>query len=134
MPYQRLTAWRAAHDLAVAVYEVTRVFPKSELYGVTSQLRRAAFSVPANIAEGASKRGSAEFRRYLDIALGSHAEVSYAIHFAHDVGLLDDTCYARLEKLRISAGKLTWGLYNAISQAVGNGSRQSNPRGRARAP
>ena len=78
MAYEGLRAWRAAHQLAVAVYKVTRSFPKSELYGMTSQLRRAALSIPANIAEGSAKRGTREFRRFLDIAVWSFAEVSYA--------------------------------------------------------
>jgi len=116
MPYERLNAWQSAHEFAVAVYGVTKSFPKSELYGLTSQIRRAAFSVPANIAEGSFKRGSAEFRRFLDIALGSFAEVSYALRFARDVGLLDATDHERLETLRARVGKLTWGLYAAIAK------------------
>jgi four helix bundle protein len=116
MPYERLNAWKSAHEFAVAVYAVTKSFPKSELYGLTSQIRRAAFSVPANIAEGSLKRGSAEFRRFLDIALGSFAEVSYALRFARDVALLDAADYERLETLRVRVGKLTWGLYAAIAK------------------
>jgi len=116
MPYERLEAWKYAHELAVAIYTVTKSFPKSELYGLTSQIRRASFSVPANIAEGASKRGSAEFRRFLDIALGSFAEVSYALRFARDVGLLEPADYARLDVLRVRVGKLTCGLYAAIAK------------------
>ena len=66
-PYERLTAWQAAYELVLAVYHATETFPKTETYGLTSQLRRAAFSVAANIAEGAAKRGNGEFRRFLDI-------------------------------------------------------------------
>ena len=116
MPYERLTAWRSAHELAVAIYNVTKSFPKSELYGLTSQIRRAAFSVPANIAEGSFKRGSAEFRRFLDTALGSFAEVSYALRFARDVELLHPPDFEMLEKLRVRVGKLVWGLYAAIAE------------------
>ncbi|PYO62354.1 MAG: hypothetical protein DMD70_05625 [Gemmatimonadetes bacterium] len=60
MPYERFTAWKACHELALAVYRATRSFPKEELFGLTSQMRRAAFSAAANIAEGSAKRGSAE--------------------------------------------------------------------------
>ena len=116
MPYERLVAWSTAHELAVAIYSTTKTFPKSELYGLTSQLRRAAFSVPANIAEGASKKGSPEFRRFLDTALGSFAEVSYALRFARDVGLLSIDDFERLEKVRVKVGKLTWGLYSAVAR------------------
>ena len=116
MPYERLTAWRASHELAVAVYNATKVFPKSELYGITSQMRRAALSIPTNIAEGSAKRGSVEFRRYLDIALGSLAELSYQIHFSADVGLLSSDEGAHLTLLRRRAGRLTWGLYQTIAK------------------
>jgi four helix bundle protein len=118
MSYERLTAWRAAHSFAVEIYKATQPFPKSELYGLTSQLRRAAFSIPANVAEGAAKRGSPEFRRFLDIALGSFSELSYALRFARDVALLDETEYRRLEKLRVPVGKLLWGLYDAIARSA----------------
>jgi 23S rRNA-intervening sequence protein len=69
MPYERLTAWKAAHELVLAVYRATEDFPKHEMYGLTSQLRRGAFSIAANIAEGSAKRGNGEFRRFLDIAI-----------------------------------------------------------------
>ncbi len=116
MAYERLQTWKTAHEFAVAVYRTTQSFPKSELYGLTSQIRRAAFAVPANIAEGSLKRGSAEFRRFLDIALGSFAEVSYALLFARDVGLLLPEDQDRLEGLRTKVGKLTWGLYSAMAR------------------
>ena len=77
---------------------------------------RASFSIPANIAEGAAKRGSAEFRRFLDIAVGSFAEVSYALMFAHDVGLLSADDYRRLDTVRNQVGKLVWGLYASIAR------------------
>ena len=77
-PYRRFDAWRACHELVLAVYKITTKFPQSELYGLTSQTRRAAMSAPLNIAEGSAKRGPREFRRYLDIALGSLSELSYA--------------------------------------------------------
>ncbi|HEX4634090.1 MAG TPA: four helix bundle protein, partial [Gemmatimonadales bacterium] len=76
-PYERLAAWRHCHRLALLVYRVTSNFPKSELYGVTSQMRRAATGASANLAEGSAKRGSREYRRFIDMAVGSLAEVSY---------------------------------------------------------
>jgi four helix bundle protein len=82
MPYERLRAWRACDDLTVAVYKATEAFPRHELYGITSQARRAAFSAAANIAEGAAKRGSREFARFLGISIGSLSEVAYALHLA----------------------------------------------------
>ncbi len=76
-PFERLAAWREAYQLALAVYRDTESFPKQERFGLTAQVRRAAISVPANIAEGCVKRGPAEFRRYLDIARGSLAELHW---------------------------------------------------------
>jgi len=123
MPFERLDAWRLAHEFAVEVYRVTKAFPKAELYGLTSQIRRASFSIPANIAEGASKQGSHEFRRFLDIALGSFAELTYALRFARDVELLPVADFDRLETMRVRLGKLLWGLYAATAKHSRRGLR-----------
>src|SRR5438094_6927158 len=88
--YENLVAWRECHALTLCVYRVTRGFPKDELYGLTSQARRAAFSAAANIAEGAAKRGPNEFRRFLDVSLGSLAELAYALRLSRELGLLSD--------------------------------------------
>ncbi len=116
MPYEKLTAWQCCHALFLDVYRVTGQFPKSELYGLTSQMRRAAFSAAANIAEGSAKRGPREFRRYLDITLGSLAELAYAIRAVSDLGLLSVDDSNRLNELREKAGKVTWGLYRRVWQ------------------
>jgi len=116
MPDERFTAWRACHERALAIYRGTRSFPKEELFGLTSQMRRAAFSAAANIAEGSAKRGSAEFRRLLDIAIGSLCELSYAILFVTELELLSREEGRRLEELRSRAGELTWGLYKTVSR------------------
>lgn len=118
MPYERLEAWRKAHELVTAVYGVTRRWPRDELYGLTAQTRRAAFSIPLNIAEGAAKKGSKEFRRFLDIAWGSHSELSYCPRLGSDLGYLSGAEQASLEGLRITVGKLTWSLYAPISRAA----------------
>jgi four helix bundle protein len=114
--YERFTAWKLSYELALKVYEATDSFPKSELYGLTSQARRAAFSVVANIAEGAAKRGRQEFRRYLDVALGSVTELQVALRLARDRGYLSAESWAQLEQLRNRAGAVTWGLYRAIAR------------------
>ena len=80
--YKKLRAWQAADDLAVEVYAQTKGFPNHELYGLRSQLRRAAVSIPSNIAEGAGRNGDAEFRHFIRIALGSASEVAYQIHLS----------------------------------------------------
>ena len=116
MPYERFLAWKAAHSLALEVYRTTDSWPREERFGITIQLRRAALSAAANIAEGASKRGHREFRRFLDIALGSLAEVSYLLRFSRDYGVLSPESWVGLEALRSEAGRLTWSLYAAVSR------------------
>ena len=117
MPYERLEAWQACHQLFLETYRVTQSFPKAELYGLTSQMRRAAFSAAANIAEGTAKRGPRELRRFLDTALGSLSEMSYAILAVRDLALVSDNDWKRLDELRRKAGKLTWGLYRHVRRA-----------------
>lgn len=115
-PHERLDAWAAAHKLVLAVYRASRAFPAAERYGLTGQLRRAALSIPTNIAEGAAKRGPREFRRFLNMALGSTAEVTYLLRVARDLDLLTDETWRELESLRDEVGKLTWRLYQALKR------------------
>lgn len=112
--FERWAAWRKSYELTLQVYRVTASFPKHELYGLTSQMRRAAFSVASNIAEGAAKRGSRELRRYLDIALGSLAELACGLRLARDLGMLSAAEWSTTEALRNHAGVLIWKLYNAV--------------------
>ena len=115
VPYRKFEAWKVAHDLALKIYRITDDWPTCERYQLTSQIRRAALSIPTNIAEGASKRGPREFRRYLDIARGSLGEVSYLLLFSKDRGILNPDAYHSLEELRDRAGKVMWGLYRSLS-------------------
>jgi len=115
-PYERLLAWQHCHRLALLTYRMSDRFPKAELYGVTSQMRRAAVSAAANIAEGAAKRGRPEFRRYLDIALGSLSELSYLGVLARDLKLLAGDEWQEFDALQTEAGKTTMGLYKAIAR------------------
>ncbi len=84
--FKDLKVWEKGHELTLAIYRATKSFPKDELYGLTSQLRRAASSIPANIAEGCVRGSSAEFRRFLLIALGSASELEYHILLSHELG------------------------------------------------
>jgi len=118
LAHERLHAWRECHELVLAVYDVTNSFPKHELYGLTSQARRAAFSAAVNIVEGAAKRGSAEFRRFIDISIGSLAELAYILRLVHDLKLLSDADWKRLDTLRGRAGFMTWRLYQAVGSAA----------------
>lgn len=118
MPYERFQAWQACDALVLAVYRVTAKLPKSELYGLTSQSRRAAVSAAVNIAEGSAKRGPREFRRYLDIALGSLSEVSYLLRLASRLGYLPEDEWKQADDLRADASRLTWRLYEAVGRRV----------------
>jgi len=106
LAHERLQAWKLCHELVLAVYAATASFPKHELYGLTSQARRAAFSAAVNIAEGAAKRGPTEFRRFLDISVGSLAELAYILRLAKDLALLDEPNWLALERIRRQAGRL----------------------------
>jgi four helix bundle protein len=113
-PYERFDAWKASHELALELFKATDRWPIRERYALAAQARRAAFSVPANIVEGSCKKGRAEFRRYLNIALGSLGELGYTIRFARDYGILTVVEWERLNRLHDRAGKLLWGLYNSL--------------------
>jgi four helix bundle protein len=95
--YRSLKVWQKAHQLALAVYQNTEHFPKSEVFGLTSQLRRAAASIPANLAEGCGRDSDRELVRYCRIALGSATELDYHLLLSHDLGLLDREHHRELE-------------------------------------
>jgi four helix bundle protein len=113
--YERLKAWQLAYQLALTVYDLTETFPRDERFGLTSQLRRAAFSVPANIAEGAAKRGRKEFRRFLDIALGSITEIEVALRIARDRRYITPEKSSEVERLRNHCGIVLWKLYRSMN-------------------
>jgi four helix bundle protein len=86
--FRELIIWQRSHQLVLAVYRVTKSFPKEELFGLTSQLRRSAASIPANIAEGCGRDGDAELKRFLNIALGSACELDYHLLLASELGYI----------------------------------------------
>lgn len=87
--YRELNVWERSHAITLAVYHATRRFPKEELFGLTSQIRRAAASVPANLAEGCGRDGDAELKRFANIALGSACELDYHVLLASDLGYIE---------------------------------------------
>ena len=116
LPYERLTAWQVCYTLVLETYRATDSFPRHELYGLTSQTRRAAFSAAANIAEGSAKHGPNEFRRYLDISIGSLSELAFSLRLARDLEILPEDDWLRLDELRRRAGFLVWRLYRAMNK------------------
>src|SRR3990172_4088398 len=85
-PHYNLDAWKEAMALVKSVYQLTQIFPKEEIYGLTSQIRRAAVSVPSNLADGAARTGKSEFARFLSIARGSLSELETQLLIAADLG------------------------------------------------
>ena len=94
--FRDLEVWKRAHNLTLEVYRATEKFPKHELYGLTSQMRRASSSIAANIAEGCGKKTEADFARYLQNAFGSASELEYFLLLSFDLGLLPKPEYERL--------------------------------------
>jgi four helix bundle protein len=116
MPYERWKAWEKSHELVLAIYQETKPWPSDERFGLIAQARRAAVSVTANLAEGSSRLGQRELRRFADISLGSVAELSCLLRIARDLGYLSASDWARLDELRNQAGKLVFGLARAMSK------------------
>jgi four helix bundle protein len=112
--YTKIETWKLADDLTVAVYERTRSFPKDELYGLTSQLRRASYSVPANIVEGSSRESKKDYLHFLYIARGSLSEAQYFIHLAGRLGYLSSEEVASLH----GQTKVTFGCLHGLIRAV----------------
>ena len=94
--FRELKVWEKSHQLALAIYKATAVFPRDELYGLTSQIRRSCSSIPANIAEGCGRGSEAELARFLQVALGSASELEYHLLLAHDLSLLNGANYDKL--------------------------------------
>lgn len=109
--YKKLIAWQKADELAYQIYLATRTFPKEEIYGITSQLRRASLSIPTNIVEGCARQGKKELKQFVNIALGSQAEVEYLLSFCLKLGYLQIESYEKLEKHWQEVGRLLWGFY-----------------------
>ena len=96
--FREIKVWEKSHLLTLKIYKVTAVFPREEIYGLTSQVRRASASVPANIAEGFGRGGNAELARFLQIAMGSACEVEYHVLLAKDLNLLSKKIYDDLNE------------------------------------
>jgi four helix bundle protein len=96
--FKKLKVWQRSHQLTLDIYKVTAEFPREELYGLISQLRRSCASIPANIAEGCGRNTDADFSRFLQIAMGSATELEYHLLLSHDLGILNECDYKNLSK------------------------------------
>lgn len=113
---RELAVWHKAHQLTLAVYNQTATFPKEELYGLTSQIRRAASSIPANIAEGCGKEGDTGLAHYMQIAMGSASELEYHLLLVHDLHFLETTAYNELHQATVEVKKVLASFINKLRQ------------------
>lgn len=112
--HSKLKAFELADEIAVQIYQVTRKFPKEEIYGLTSQMRRAAVSVPSNIVEGCARESQAEYLRFLEIAFGSLRELGYQYGLAKRLGYTNESEFPDFENKMNKAQKVLGGLLRSM--------------------
>ena len=121
-PFRKLVVWQKAHRLTLDLYQVSRTFPHEEQYGLTSQIRRCAASICANLAEGCGRGTARDFARFVQIALGSASELEYHLLLAADLGYIDTDVHPRLETEVIDVKRMLTGLARRL---VSDGRRQT---------
>lgn len=119
-PHEKLEVWKKAVDFVVLIYEITKSFPPDEKFGLTSQIRRASVSIPANIAEGAARQSEKEFLQFISIAQGSSSEVETELLIACKIGYLEQTKYLELKQEIDSIGRMLIGLSNHLKKGMGD--------------
>jgi four helix bundle protein len=117
--YTKIQAWQLADDLTVSIYEATKRFPREEVYGLTSQIRRASYSVPANITEGATRESKRDYLHFLYIARGSLAETQYFVHLSRRLEYLSIDEHAVLMSRVTSVFERLHGLIKAVAREAG---------------
>jgi four helix bundle protein len=123
--FRNLRVWQKAHELTLEVYKCTRQFPREELYGVTSQMRRAAASISANLAEGCCRQGDTEFSRFAQIALGSVSELEYFLLLSRDLSFLNNDEYERLNNLVNETKRMLISLIQKLRSQENAGNKNS---------
>lgn len=119
--FHNLKVWAKAHEFVLGLYEVTADFPKTEIYGLTSQLRRAGVSIPANLAEGCGRHTKIEFARFLHVAMGSASEVQYHLLLAQNLKFLKTSDYQRLEDQVSEVKRMLTSLIQKLTTAKADG-------------
>ena len=110
-----LDTWKKSHELALKIYKATEKFPKSEIYGIVSQMRRSAVSIPSNIAEGRSRNTTKDFLHFLSIALGSVSELETQIEIAKELSFLTEQKYIEINREIEEVSKMTVGLMKKLN-------------------
>jgi four helix bundle protein len=112
--FRDLVVWQRAMQLAVAIYRLTKDFPREELYGLTSQIRRAAVSIPSNIAEGQGRQSTGEFKNFIGIARGSNFELQTQLEIARALQMGDAKLLEEAESLSHEVGKMLYGMLESL--------------------
>ncbi len=112
--FKKIQVWEKAHELTIRLYKLTASFPKEELYGLTSQIRRAAASIGANIAEGTGRDTQMELAHFIHIAAGSASELEYHLILARDLGYIDSGIYLGLETATIEIKRVLYGFEKTV--------------------
>ena len=112
--FRNLKVWEKGHALTLSVYQITAAFPRHEQYGLTSQLRRASSSIPTNIAEGCGRNSEKEFRRFLEIAMGSASETEYHLLLSRDLGYLNRDAFEGLTQATVEVKRMLSGLITRL--------------------
>lgn len=113
--FHELKVWQKAHQLTLAIYQITAVFPREELYGLTSQLRRCSSSISANLAEGCGRNGDAEFARFCSIAMGSASELEYHLLLAKDLKLIKPKDHTELSQRATELKRMLTALFQKLN-------------------
>lgn len=114
--FKDLVVWQKAHQLTLALYQRTARFPREELFGLTSQIRRCSASIGANLAEGSGRKGHAEFHRFLQVAAGSANELEYHLILSRDLGLLNPEEHESFKDRVVEVRKMLASLINRVNQ------------------
>lgn len=117
-PHEKLDVWTKAVEMVIVVYSITRSFPADERYGLTSQIRRAAVSIPANIAEGAARQSDKEFYQFLSIAQGSSSELETELLIAKNLGYLSLEDYERMYSEINTIARMIVGLSKSVRNRI----------------
>ena len=113
-PFRELVVWQKAHWLTLELYKITRTFPREEQYGLTSQMRRAAASICANIAEGCGRGTARDFARFIQMALGSASELEYHLVLAADLGFISADVHSQLQASLVAVKRMLSGLVRRL--------------------
>lgn len=113
--YEKLRAWQLAREVAISVFRETEGWPKREWYGLAAHLRKTVISIGSNIVEGQAKRGRAEYRRYVDIAIGSYNEAEFQFRLGKDLGFVPDDRFKTLQARFDELGRCLYGLAKSLN-------------------